>query len=710
MTDIHMDAPRLPERLPPLREDLHLREAAPNADGSPAWVIQDPVNNAFYRVGWLEFELLSRWHLNTPAALLAAARAESLLDPSDDELLALLTFLRDHQLLALRDSRYTDQLIERYRRGRLSRARWLLHHYLFFRIPLWHPDQFLQRLMPWTHWIYHRATAVTLLALSVLGAVLAARQWDVFAASFVETLSPGGLTGYLIALAVAKSLHELGHGLTATRYGVRVAHMGVAFLVLWPMLYTDTGESWRLKDRRQRLAIASAGIVSELALAGLATLAWSLAAPGDLRQALFFLATTAWLISLGLNASPFMRFDGYFILSDVLDIPNLHERSFALARTWLRNHLLGWNDPSPEHFSAGRQRFLIVFAVVTWLYRLSVFVAIAVAVYLIFFKLLGIFLFLVEVAWFVVRPFYNEFKVWRARRGEIRPSRRRLAGLGIAGLLLIGLLPWNFSVSAEAWAHAASSHAIYSPLPARIVSMPATGDMRSVVAATPLFVLEQPDNMAREKLATVGADALASQLAGLAGTPEGEEKRSLLEQMRAMKQAEVVAQTDETARLQLRAPFAGLLTDIDPQLRPGVWVTPQQPLAMMVQPDAWQVEAFVTQNDLARIAIGDRARFYPDDARLFPLRGDVVQIEATRLAALPHPLLSSRHGGNIPVLPDTSGLTPRDAVFRVRIQLRQAADRIAVRRGNVVIDAAPRSWLAEAATSVLAVLIREASF
>ena len=95
-----------------------------------------------------------------------------------------------------------------------------------------------------------------------------------------------------MALVFAKALHEMGHAVTATRYGVRVAHMGVALLVMFPMLYTDTSESWKISNPRQRLAIASAGIITELALAGLATLAWGLSPDGAIRSALFFLATT----------------------------------------------------------------------------------------------------------------------------------------------------------------------------------------------------------------------------------------------------------------------------------------------------------------------------------------------------------------------------------------------------------------------------------
>lgn len=125
--------------------------------------------------------------------------------------------------------------------------------------------------------------------------------------------------------------------------------MGVAFLVLWPFLYTDTGEAWRLHDRRQRLTIVAVGLLCELAVTGLATLAWDLTGNQDARQVFFYLATTAWVLSLLVNASPFMRFDDYFLLSDLLD---LHERSFALARTALRNTLLGWDDPVGNSRSA----------------------------------------------------------------------------------------------------------------------------------------------------------------------------------------------------------------------------------------------------------------------------------------------------------------------------------------------------------------------
>lgn len=698
----------LPEQLPPLRDDLQLHPAATHTDGSPSWTIQDPISNTFFRIGWLEFELLTRWSLGTPSAILEATARETLLSPSDEELTTFYAFLLQNQLLVIHDPRYTRQLVDRYRENKLSRAKWLLRHYLFFRVPLIHPASTLRQLLPWLAWIFSRPAAYAVILLSLLGLVLTARQWDVFAASFMDTLSPGGLAGYLVALAIAKSLHEFGHALTATRYGLRVAHMGIAFVVMWPMLYTDTGESWRLADNRQRLKIASAGIIAELALAGLATLAWNLTTDGDLKQALFFLATTAWLISLGLNASPFMRFDGYFILSDLLDMPNLHERASALARTALRNHLLGWTDRDAETMPAARRRGLIVFAVVTWIYRLTVFIGIAVAVYVYFFKLLGIFLFAVEIIWFVVAPLWRELKVWRERRAEIAGYRQRYAAaLGVL-LLIAALLPWSYQVRAPGFAHPHQVHVFYSPLPGRLVNLPEKAG--TVAAGQSLFTLEQPEVTYRTRIATAGAEALNSQLSGLGAVQDGEEKRAGLKSLWAMHAAEISAQNDEAARLVLHAPFAGILTDIDPELGPGVWVAPRQPLATLISPDDWQAELLVGQDELSRIEPGTSIRFYPDGERLFPITGEVIDIDQTRTSLLPHALLSSQHGGSVPVLPDAKGLTPRDALYRVHVQLSAPPDRLRILRGNAVIDGKLESWLLKTLKPILIVVIRELSF
>jgi putative peptide zinc metalloprotease protein len=694
--------------LPPLREDLRLFPAAPSRDGSPAWVIQDPARNRFFRIGWLEFELLSCWGAGDAHAAAASVAASTPLAAAAEDAAALAEFLGRNQLLQVREPSDTERLARLRRQSAPGRLHWLLHHYLFFRVPLVHPARFLARTAPFLAFVFTPAFGVAVAVAGLAGIVLALRQWDVFAHTFAGSLTPEGFLGYLAALAFAKSLHELGHAYTATRLGVRVSHMGLALVVLWPMLYTDTGESWKLASRSKRFAIAAAGIATELGLAALATLGWSLAPEGAVRQALFFLATTSWVMTLAINASPFMRFDGYFLLADALDLPNLHERSFAMARACVRRTLLGLEAPDPEPATRRMRAFLVAFAFTTWLWRLSVFLAIALAVYHFFFKLLGVVLFAVEIWWFIARPVAGELKVWWSQRARVpRRHRARLAAMAILLGTLV-LLPWSTTIRAPGWAHADRQQVLYSPLPGRLAEPVPTG--RTVEAGEVLFVLEAPEIRSRAAVSQVTASTLAQQLDRLQAVPEGEEKRAVLQRELARELAEIDGDLAELARLEIRAPWTGELLDVDPELSSGVWVKPAQPLGIVVAPGDWIVEAFVEEGALARARPGDRARFYPRGEQLAPLSGSVESIDAARVSQLPHPMLATFHGGPLETAPEGARLAPRGALYRVRIRLDAPPDARRVMLGAVAIQAAPSSLAADVFRRAAGVLVRESGF
>ncbi len=380
--------------------------------------------------------MLSRWHLADGRAIAQSINEETPLQIDEEMVRSFLTFLARTNLLRLRGGQAIENFMTQVASKHRNWIMWLLHNYLFIRIPLVRPDRFLDATLPAVNRMLGRRFQSLMTLFAVIALALVLRQWDGFIATFLYFFSWEGLVYYGAAMIFAKILHELGHAYTAKRYGCRVPSMGVAFLVLWPVLYTDTSDAWKLPSQRQRLLIGAAGMRVELMLAVLATFAWSFLPDGPVQSAAFVLATTTWVLMLLINLNPFIRFDGYFLMSDIAEIENLQDRAFALARWRMREILFGFGHPPPEEVSRGGGLFMIGYAYCTWIYRFFLFLGIAFLVYYLFFKALGVILFIVEIVFFIIRPIFNELKVWYQKREEVGLNRNTVITFSVLGLLV----------------------------------------------------------------------------------------------------------------------------------------------------------------------------------------------------------------------------------------------------------------------------------
>ena len=699
--------------LPGLRQDLQLLAGEVQADGAPSWRIHDPVRNRFFDVGWIEFELLQRWHEGaTPGELIADVRATTPLHPSDEELANLAAFLDQHQLLAPSSAQRRDVLKQRCAARKLPWWKQLLHHYLFFRIPLLRPDAWLERVAPALAWIFGKTFLVATLAAGLLGVYLAGRQSEALSSAFGYFFNLEGVVYYALATSFAKGVHELGHALAAKRRGLRVPTVGIAFLVMMPVLYTDTSESWKLTRRADRFAIAGAGIALELMLAAWTTLAWALTPDGTLRSAFFLLATTTWIWTLAINASPFMRFDGYFLLSDLTGLPNLHERCFALARRQLRITLFGYTTPDPEPaLSSAAQRAMIGFALLTWLYRLTLFLAISVLVYTLFFKLLGIFLMGVEIGWFVVLPIAREMAaiVGEKARWRWRPLAWLILLMFIA--LLLWLLPIGRQVSAPALARASHDIAVFSPVSAQVVEVKVTNGQQ-VRRGDVLLHLGSPDLASRAERAHLRAEGYSAEAARVSASSAQLERRLITEQQLGEALADEAGATAELDALTLRAPYDGQIRDLPSDLTAGRWVNARHPLLRVVDNGASEIDAYLGENQIGAIAVGQPVRFYPTAPGLPVIDGTVSEIDSATGHAVRHPLLASPHGGGIVATQaarDT--FVAHEAIYRVRIRaLTGEPGFTQVVRGTVRIEASLLSISWAGIAHVISVVVRESGF
>ena len=726
-----MQAPEAPlpaEMLPVLRQDLTILDGGAAADGSATFLIFDALRNRYFRIGEQTVEILGGWRATAPA-MLAAKLSKSLnRHVSEAELSKTARFLTANCLVETSADNRWRALYGQYAASRQVLWKKIVHNYLFFRIPLVRPQRFLDIAWPLVSPLFSRQAAIIFAAIAILSLYLVSRQWETFATTFLGFLTLDGLLVYGLSLALIKTLHELGHAFMARKYSVEVPVIGIAFLVLFPILYTDTTGAHALKSRAERLNIDLAGVYAELALASLCTFLWVLLPDGPLRSIAFSTATLSWVTSIAVNLNPFMRFDGYYVLSDLTGIENLQQRGFALARWRLRELLFYLGDPAPEVMPGNWRRLLVLHAWGTWIYRLFLFLGIALLVYGFFVKLVGIALFVVEIAWFIALPVWRELVQWWQLRERIAASRRTLATLGTVLLLvLLAVCPWSRSVNIPAVARIEGVVSLYAPVPARLAGFE-TVEGKRVRQGEVLFQLVSPD--LEDELLRVHAELalVSARLARLAADARDRSLRIVLETRERYLREEQAGLLRQKAALTIAAPRDGTISNLDTRLMAGMWLNSHHRLAVLLPANndphdghassaGLEIKGLVSEAGFNRIAVGAAGRFVPDDPQLSPFPVILQERQPISAVRLDEPVLAETQGGLVPVHAESGReeLKPRGAWFPVRLSpANGAAVDAAVfahpSRGQVVLDADPESFAARVFRQVASVLIREAGF
>jgi len=696
--------------LPPLRPDLHLSPAQPAFDGAPQWTLADPLRGRYFKLGAVAVRLLRHWALGDPKRVLAAANTEPGLPLGEAELEDMLRFLGSHDLIAALDDKQRASYGMKASAQRRSLWKRVLHQYLFFRIPLWRPDPFLNRAWPALerngHWLLRWGLPLVF----ALGLFLVARDWQRFLATFPHLFSLGGALAFGVALTFAKLCHEFGHAFMAKRAGCRVQSMGLAFMVLLPMFYTDVSDAWRVPDRRSRLLIGAGGVLAELLLAVLALLAWSLLPDGPLRTSAFMLASATWITTLAINLNPFMRFDGYFLVSDLWGVDNLQNRAFALCRWHMRETLFGYGEPAPEPWPPSMRRRLLIWGYGSWIWRAILFLGIALAVYHLFFKVLGIFLMLVELLWFIGLPVWREFGEWWKRRNQTDPRKVLVTGLAVGAAVLAVALPWRSSVEIPALLEASRTGTLHAPVAARLKAVHVQDGQR-VAAGDLLLELDSPDLDSRQIIVRREIEILQLQLRRQSARSETVSDAGILEQRLAEAVAEYRGLAAQRERLQLRAPLTGVVRDLQRDLSQGRWLHPAEPLARIVEPGL-RLRGYLAEESLWRVEAGSEGRFIADDPVRPALKVRLNEVDATGVDYLELEALSSDQGGPIAVRRDAQHRAePVQGQHGVRLGLSDETVIISQPvRGVVKLDATSQSVLGSVWRQLAALGVRESGF
>ncbi|MGB6044005.1 MAG: efflux RND transporter periplasmic adaptor subunit, partial [Pirellulales bacterium] len=618
--------------------------------GRAGYIIEDVVNSKFFRLGMAEYHFVSLLNgkrtVRDALAMTATARPDDSL--TEHDVAMLCQWLVDTDLAHTDSSSAADRLhaasTKAAKRQFMSRI-----NPIFIRIPLLRPEGLLNRLAPWLGWLFSPLALVAWLILVTWAAGVLAINGDRFADSISGIFSPNGYILLIASWVILKVLHELGHGLACKRFGGYVREAGVVLLLFLPIAYIDTSSSWRFRSRLQRIITAAAGMYVELGLAAVAMLAWNATGDGLLNQFFANLVLMASITTLLFNANPLMRFDGYYMLSDALDVPNLYGSGQQYLQYAGRKWLMGLNGTLPP-WPQRAARMIKIYGFASFAWRIFICTAMLVAAATLFHGA-GIVIAVLGIISWVGVPAYR-FARFAFTGKNLRWSQR--GRLVLTSSAIVSVVVVVFCVCPWPFAHRAPGYVEYSPV--TVVRADSAGFLRTIHVRNGQRV-EQGD-----VLAVLQNDDLELELAGLDLRIEQSRLKRIAHQTRhemaayqaeqkeveslKKQKAEIKAQVHQ---LTMRAPAAGTVLRRRLDGLAGIYLKQGDEILSIGNNSQKEIRLSVAQQDVEFFRSALDATVQVRIAGGTKIQATLTELEPRASQEPPHLSLCATNGGSLAV-------------------------------------------------------------
>jgi putative peptide zinc metalloprotease protein len=650
--------------------------------GQAWWVVKDPISLHYFRFRPEEYWLLDMLDGQKSLEVLKE-QFEAKFPPrriTVEELSRFVATLHRSGLVIGDRPGQGPQLFER-RRQRIWKQ-WMawLANIMSMRFRGIDPDRLLTRLDPWFGWLFSPPAILCMLAFVASAVLLVLVNFDTFRSKlpeFHQFFAAGNWLYLAIALGVTKVLHEFGHGLSCKHYGGECHEMGMMLLVFTPCLYCDVSDSWMLPSKWKRAAIGAAGMYVEVIIASIATFLWWNSHPGIFNQLCLDVMFVSSVSTILFNANPLLRYDGYYILSDVLEIPNLRQKATTILGRIASRWCLGIKQPEDPFLPQRNRGLFALYAVASSIYGWVVSLSIFLFVWSVFkpyrLEVLGQILAGAALWGLVVKPIHGMIKFLNVpgRRDEVKTKNLVFTAIVAAALAgAIALIPLPQRVWCAAELRPRGEETVYVTVPGRLESLAVKpgslvkkGDeiarLSSIDLDLEIADLEGKASQSRSRLNSLERERFTDPAAGLEiGTVE-ESLKSVEEQLdkkrKDRRDLVLVAPRDGIV---LPAPAVAPPKDGSGRLPPwsgnalkdknlGATFLEGTVLCMVGEPEKFEAVMVVDQSEVEFIAKGQQVDLKLDSFPWQTFTGTVAEIAETHIETSSE-RLSVKAGGQVP--------------------------------------------------------------
>lgn len=642
-------------------------------------VLQNPLANQFFRLRPEAYEFVSRLRPDKTVEEVWQECLEHFPDtaPGQEAVVQLLAQLYHANLLQYELAPDAEQLFQRQRKRQQQELglKWL--NIMFMRFPLLDPDRFLVKTLPYVNWLFGPLGWLLWLAVVGLGVKTAFDHSTELLDHTQGVLAPGNLGWLYLGMVIIKTIHEFGHAYFCRKFGGEVHVMGVMLMIFTPVPFVDATASWGFRSRKQRMLVGFAGMIVELFVAAIAAMVWANTQKGDIINSVAFnMMFIASVSTLLFNLNPLMRFDGYYIMSDLLEIPNLNQRSLGQLTYWVERYAFGIKSAQSPAHTPREAGWLTFYGITSLIYRTIVFAGI---IWFLADKwlLLGLIMAAVCLFTWLVVPLYKFIK-YLASSPKLERTRPQAAGaVAITAVVLFVVLcviPFPHYFRASGVVQAGEWSQIISEAPGEIAEVIAKPG-QPIKKGEPLVRMENPE--------------LVIQLTQAKATKEQIEARIRASMQRDIAGVEPLKNRLESANKLIERIEKEQRNLIVRARHDGVWVAPGvedlhqrmvkrgAPLGLLVNPDSFEFSVTVMQEDVDRIF---RPEFPQAEVRLPGIAEVRLGVEKLRAVPgeqvnLPTPALGWEGGGDVAInMKERSGRVAAEPFFAVIGEFQHGGD------------------------------------